>query len=508
MTPQEKVDATYGNPVWRLNNLYSVVDKKGHIVPFRCNGPQSHFLENMHTLNIILKARQLGFSTFIQLYMLDACIWGKNIGAGVIAHTREDAEIMFNSKIKFPYENIDEEWRETQPATQDSARTLRFKDGSEIRVGTSLRGGTLQYLHISEYGKICAQYPKKAREVKTGALNTVQRGQRITIESTAEGQEGHFYELCQAAMAKERKGETLTDLDFKFFFFPWFEEPDYILIDIDFDAVIITSDMKKYFNDLRLDHGIELSDAQKAWYVKKAEQQGEDMKREYPSTPEEAFEASVEGAYYGQYIAKAEEQGRITSLAHDPHFAVETWWDLGIGGSDTMSIIWVQRVGNMFHVIDYYTNGGEGLAHYANILKEKQDEGKDYTYSHHIWPHDGNTRILDEKGRTRAEVFADLGYQVEIVPRGATIQPGIEACRGILPRCKFDEERCSPLVKALKSYRKEWDEDKGVFSNKPRHDSSSHPSDAFRTGAMYDPPSEGWSDWEGEGAPAPDLGIR
>lgn len=50
-----------------------------------------------------------------------------------------------------------------------------------------MRSGTLNYLHISEYGKICAKFPDKAREIRTGALNTIQAGQIAWIESTAEG---------------------------------------------------------------------------------------------------------------------------------------------------------------------------------------------------------------------------------------------------------------------------------------------------------------------------------
>jgi hypothetical protein len=83
-----------------------------------------------------------------------------------------------------------------------------------------MRSGTLQCLHVSEYGQLCAKFPDKAREVRTGALNTVQAGQVVFIESTAEGKEGHFYELCEAAQSKQRIGMPLTSLDFKFHFFP------------------------------------------------------------------------------------------------------------------------------------------------------------------------------------------------------------------------------------------------------------------------------------------------
>ena len=72
--------------------------------------------------------------------------------------------------------------------------------------------------------------------------------------------------------------------------------------------------MRDYFDKLRETQGIELSAEQKAWYVKKAGTQLSDMKREYPSTPEEAFEASLEGAYYADQLAAAELQGRVGEL--------------------------------------------------------------------------------------------------------------------------------------------------------------------------------------------------
>jgi hypothetical protein len=78
-----------------------------------------------------------------------------------------------------------------RPMSRDSADELVFANNSSIRVSTSMRSGTLQYLHVSEYGQLCSRYPDKAREIRTGALNTVQAGQVVFIESTAEGREGH-----------------------------------------------------------------------------------------------------------------------------------------------------------------------------------------------------------------------------------------------------------------------------------------------------------------------------
>ena len=180
-------------------------------------------------------------------------------------------------------------------AEQDAADSMKFSNGSSIRVGTSLRSGTLQRLHVSEYGKLCAKYPEKAREVRTGAFNTVQAGQRITVESTAEGQSGDFFEMCQKAQAKEQAGTPLTALDFKFHFAPWYTSQEYRLSPA---GVTITREMEEYFAKVEAEMGVTLDAEQRAWYVKKAEQQGDDIKREFPSTPKEAFEASVEGAYF------------------------------------------------------------------------------------------------------------------------------------------------------------------------------------------------------------------
>ena len=475
MTALQTAIDQFSDHRWRLNNLYYITDERGQRIPFRMNSAQEQLFDQMHYLNIILKARQLGFTTLIQLYMLDACMFNSNVRAGAIMHNLSDAKSKFRDTIKFPYDNLPEGLKSANAATQDSADSLVFANNSGISVGTSMRGGTLQYLHVSEFGKICAKYPEKAREIVTGALNTIHSGQVAWIESTAEGQEGRFYDMCMKAQEIRDRKTALTPMDFKFFFFPWWEDRKYQLD----DEVLLTTDHQDYFQRLEDEQGIKLSDPQKAWYVKKADQQQEDMFREFPSYPEEAFHAAVEGAYYGRLMAKAEQEGRVCELPIED-VPTETWWDLGM--HDVMSIGWVQRVGPWLHFIDYYENSGEGLSHYATVLTEKQKE-HDLKYSRHLWPHDGNTRILDETGRKRVDVMRGLGYEPEVVERDSSVLNGIEAVRGILSHCRFDSERCGKLVKALKSYRKEWDEDRATFKKQPYHNWASHPADMVRCGA-------------------------
>ena len=478
---------------WRLNNLYRIVNEDGIEVPFRLNWAQEKLLNELHHLNVILKARQLGFTTLIDLYMLDECVFNSNVRAGVIAHTREDAENFFRDKVKFPYDNLDEAIRDANPATQDSARHLSFQNNSSIRVGTSMRSGTLQILHVSEYGKICAKYPEKAVEIQTGAFNTVHLGQMIFVESTAEGQEGHFYQMVDEARTLQQRGAHLTEMDFKFHFFPWFQHPGYAL---DHKQVAIPAEMGKYFEKLHENQGVELTPDQMAWYVAKTRSQGPRMKREFPSTPEEAFEAALLGAYYANEMSKIYLEGRVRAIPLETGLPVHTWWDLGIGASDITSIGFIQIVGGWFHVVDYYQHSGVGLAHYAKVLQDKQRE-RGWVYGEHVWPHDGNAKILDEKGRRKTEVMGGLGYKPRIVPRTNDVGDGIELVRNMLAKCVFDETRCEGdksgedekrgLLPALKAYRREWDEKTTTWRERPLHNWASHAADMMRCGAEHQP---------------------
>jgi hypothetical protein len=468
-----KTESRFLDVRWRLDNLYTITDKGGHRVPFRMNWAQERLFAEMTHRNVVLKARQLGFSTFIQLFMLDACLFNSNVAAGTIAHTRDDAEAIFKTKAKFPYDHLDEGLKARNPAKQDSARELSFENGSTLRVGTSLRSGTFQYLHVSEFGKIGAKYPDKAKEVVTGSFNTVGPDGLIFVESTAEGQGGEFHDLCQHAQEAQRQQRTLTQLDFKFHFFPWWQEAAYSLRP---GVVALTREHSRYFEHLTT-QGISLTEGQKAWYAVMLETQKEEMKREYPSTPEEAFEAAVEGAYYGPQMARLDMSGRITRVPHDPAMGVETWWDLGM--DDSTTIWFVQRDRSELRCIDYYENSGEGLSHYAGVLRDRRDT-RDFVYTEHYAPHDAEVRELSTR-KTRTETMKEHGIKWTVVPRH-DLRDGIEAVRRSLPLCWFDREHCAQGIRHMRQYRKEWDEERAVYKDHPRHDAASHGADAFRTG--------------------------
>lgn len=457
--------------------FYTIMDENGEASPFHLRPLQEKFLEEQHGFDLLLKARQLGFTTVIQLDYLDDCLFIPNTAAGVIAHNREDAEAFFDNKIRFAYDNLPDEFKEAVPATQDSVRAMRFGNGSSIRVGTSLRSGTFQRLHISEYGKLCAKFPEKAREVKSGALNTVHVGQKIRIESTAEGHSGHFFDLCKKAQDKLLAEAHLTPLDFKFHFFGWYLDSKYQLP----DDVGETREFAEYFDALEKE-GIELTRQQRAWYVKKSEQQDDDMKREFPSTPKEAFEASVEGAYFAKQMTKMRQEKRICRIPI-LDMPVDTSWDLGV--NDNMTITFWQTVGMERRAIDYYENSGEGWAHYYGVLAEKG-----YNYRLHYGPHDIEHRMLDQTAKTRQQHAEEAGIKPwQVVSRIPDEITGIDASRAFLAQVYLDEERCARLIDCLDNYRKEWDDKLGVFKDRPRHDEYSHGYKSLETYAVGQPTS-------------------
>jgi hypothetical protein len=455
------------DPLWRLNNLYWIIDKAGNKSLFQLNWAQKKLYQDMWYCNLILKSRQLGISTFVCLLFLDRCLFNSNLHAGIIAHTREDAEVMFR-RVKFAYDSLPVELKALRSVNTDNARELQLSNGSSLRVGTSMRSSTLQLLHISEFGKICAKFPDKAREIITGSLNALAPGQYVFIESTAEGREGYFYEMCKEAQKFKDSKAILTLLDFKMHFFPWFCDNG---SRIDSRNVSIPNDLAFYFNALEVKLSIKLDSEQRAWYVKRASTQGEDMKREAPSTPEECFESSNEGLYYGRQIVEARQQGRIRNVYYDANVPVHTAWDLGY--NDSTAIWLLQQCGQEIHLIDYYENSGEALTHYLQYLKSKS-----YAYGKHLVPHDAAVHEFST-GLTRVEIAKSHGINFTVVP-DIGINDGIDAVRNLLNRCWFDEVKCTTGITALESYRKQWNEKLGCWASQPLHNFASHGADAFR----------------------------
>jgi hypothetical protein len=188
-----------------------------------------------------------------------------------------------------------------------------------------------------------------------------------------------------------------------------------------------------------------------------------------------SFDAALVGAYYGNHMSHALDTGRIGQFPYDSQLMVNTAWDLGIG--DQTVILFFQKYGQQIRIIDCYSNSGEGLAHYVNVLEK--GHRSQYAYGCHYAPHDIKVKDLST-GRTRLETAQALGLRFRVIPK-LSIEDGIEAVRSIMSRIYWNEDKNTEhLIEAARQYRKEWDDKKRCFHDRPYHDWTSDFMDALR----------------------------
>lgn len=299
---------------WRMDNLYWLITKDGTKELFRMNRAQLHFFLNFLSpdnplmrffRHIILKARQLGFTTLIDIWILDEILFKTNREGLIIAHTVKDATEIFDRKIDYAIRNMCEEIKQGAfKLVRNSAKKIQVvvdygpEEGStsSIQVSNSGRSGTYFYVHISEFAKLCLSYPKIAAEVETGTFPAVPFDGFIFIESTAEGMAGRFYELFNEAWPNRHK---ITPMKSRVMFMPHFYNWQYD--DSEMSKItepIPTSDMEMCeidWAEYQQEH--KLTDIEITYYYMKWLQMGgknstdavHKLHQEFPTTPEEAF---------------------------------------------------------------------------------------------------------------------------------------------------------------------------------------------------------------------------
>ena len=172
---------------WRLNHLYKIRNKKGELITFKPNRAQADFDKNKWYRNLILKSRQLGFTTYEAIDSLDDTLFTPNKDSLMIAHNLEAGESIFSKKISFAWEKIPDEIKSLYGVDAKTSKTLRFDFGSKgfssIAVDTSGRSGTYQRVHITELADISKKYPKKVPEIIEGTIPAIPT-KRIIIAIT------------------------------------------------------------------------------------------------------------------------------------------------------------------------------------------------------------------------------------------------------------------------------------------------------------------------------------
>lgn len=197
-----------------------------------------------------------------------------------------------------------------------------------------------------------------------------------------------------------------------------------------------------------------------------------------------SFHAAVEGSYYGKQLNDLEEQGRFLEIVRDDLCRTVAAWDLGMGDS---TAIWIAQIANQeIRIMDYVENHGQGLDWYVNWLRENR-----WHIAEQYLPHDVEVRELGT-GKSRLEMLQNAGLSVTVLPRLA-VDDGIQAVRRMLPKCWFNMPKVRQGMDCLRNYRREFDEKRNVYYERPLHDWASHGSDAFRYLAIGMDTGNSWS---------------
>jgi hypothetical protein len=205
----------------RVRNLYRVRDKlTSAALFFQPNAPQEAYLAGRKGRDLILKTRQVGFTTMSGVRGLDLALWEQNKSCGIMAHQQNFVTTIFEDIVKFSYEHFLADWGHLYKPVEksDSKTALMFEsDGlgrrldSSMRVMFDFRGKTPNFLHVSEAAFITE--PKRL----TGSLNSVPVNGEVILESTPNGMGGFFYDQWQ----HWKNMGTLAP--YKGFFVPWWQ---------------------------------------------------------------------------------------------------------------------------------------------------------------------------------------------------------------------------------------------------------------------------------------------
>lgn len=477
--PERPVAAALGDPVWRIANLYTIYDKKSQaFVPFRPKPEQQIIIWDLFVRGIknliIPKARQIGFSTLLALIALDMVLWQSGAKAALVDKTKDDGMKKMQDIVRVAWDRLPEPVRALfgEPVLNHTEFGVHLDyvdtDGwSRFRVEKSGRGDALVFLWVSEWGTIQFEEPKRSLEIRTGGMAAAEGGIRV-IETTWKGGEGgDVWPYVEMALSKpDPEKDPATDWYIRFF--PWWVEPTYSLTATGTVRPHIAAylDAKAGEITAALGRPFVFTDGQRAWYDRREAEFGLFVKREYPTTLEECWEAPVEGAVYADLYAQALAEGRVFAHAYVPGVPVFTLWDLG---SPENTVVWYcQHVGGQVRFVDCDTKLWMTTAQRVEHMR-----GKGYAFSKHYLPHDATsmkTSVLTFRGEL---VAAGLEGTV-VVPRTKDIELGINRTRILFPAFVFDPVKCAEGVKAVKAYHRHPERHDVV------HDWASHAADALK----------------------------
>ena len=463
----------FRDPCWRLGHLYSIRTREGAIIPFRPRLQQQQIIHLIYRQDyrriIILKARQLGFSTLLGVVCADRLCFGTGQQISLIDQTLEDARHKLRDITLVAYESLDPALKKELPITRSNTGELAVKftrheeaKSNTMFAGTHARGGANSFLWVSEWGVIQATDLARSEEILTGALPSVGDGVCVVETTWKGGRNGHLWSLVKSAL--ETPEDQKGPLDWRVVFFPWQNEPSYC------DAIPrpLREETQRYFADKP-----DITPGQQSWYQRKRAELGMFIKREYPTMLEECFQAPVEGAIYAEQIDKLRAEEAIRPWIVDNSSLTHTCWDLG---SPINTVVWYfQLVGaDEIRVVDCDMD-----LDLAPVERVARMLAKGHLYGSHFLPHDA--LATQKSGRTFLSELKEAGLaNLKAVPRTDDVWVGVNRLRQMLPRFSFRVPQCERGLEALCNYRTMRETSTGLARDEPVHDFSSHACDALR----------------------------
>jgi hypothetical protein len=471
------------NPLWRLRNLYHIKRADdGRIIKFAPRAEQQRvydmlFKEGVKRL-IILKARRLGMSTALDVLLTDQMLWNAGTQCSLVDQTAADAERKLATIAKVAVDNLPAGTLQHIERVRDSGSILEVSvagnAASSFFAGLRARGGTNNWLHLSEWGVIQADDPRRSEEILTGAIPSAEHG-RIIIETTWKGgRGGHLWEIVKGAL--ETPEAAKTDKDWRVVFFPWWKDPTYV---VEGDVATISPAISQYLDNMEQTTGHTFTPQQRLWYDRQSRDLGLFIFREFPTTLDECFKSPVEGAIYAGELDKLRASGAISAFKTDNSTLVHTAWDLG---SPVNTVVWYFQVigGNEIRVIDCDMD-----LDMTPVQRVGHMLAKGYSYGAHFLPHDA--AATRTSGKADAQVYTEAGLaNVRVLPRTHDIWIGINACLQMFPRFSFRLPACERGLDALANYAYKRSSATGIVVNEPVHNWASHAADALRMIAEAD----------------------
>jgi hypothetical protein len=257
-----------------------ILDKEKNLVPLRWNKAQRNFHKNRTGRDLILKARQLGFSTYVQGELYRRAVTSTRTTM-TMAHDDETTQKLRRMADRF-WEHHD--FNGIKPLRKYANDTMSSypEFDSECIIATAGskqagRGGTYTDFHGSEV----AFWPN-AEKIIAGAM---QGGNPdVILESTPNGAQGYFYERCNEALSSRGI--------WKLHFYPWWWDDAYRIALEPSEVISYTED------ETRLVEKHQLAPDQIKWRRRKQEELRAMFVQEYPEDPVKCFLTSGNG-YFG-----------------------------------------------------------------------------------------------------------------------------------------------------------------------------------------------------------------